>query len=474
MRPIILKCIVLGVVVLAVAGVTFIRSGAPTRELPGDEKLPNTHDRPPSDASPRPLRDAQVRFPITAIAGIQDSEHQVGGHEDFWFQNPNDYDVDIGIEAKSCKCSQVKLLNLDESEERALRGPLLPAAVADWLVGAGGLLPYLTTVGATQMSVYPFMASSSRWRDFMVADSRGLPVRKKSTGFVRLTWDGRTQDTIRLGVKLWVQRSGDPQTRGGWTNLELPVNIVPSLCVWPPALRLADMDSTSPSASAEFYAWSSTRANMTVLAHESRGDPAFTCVLEQLTGPQFRAARALLTERLEVEDRGDFEAENAKPPPQPVSLYRVKVIARDQPPDAPLDWGLFHHEILVTSDLGLMSIVVPVTGHMHGPIKSPAQILFETFPARDGKTATIALTSNVPGIGLQVESRSPAYLGTDLMESKEMDGTSRWELTVRVPPNRLMGALPSDSAIVLKVLSSGSRRIRIPVVGKATISSTGS
>src|SRR5262249_27487865 len=142
--------------------------------------------------------------------------------------------------------------------------------------------------------------------------------------------------------------------------------------------------------------------------------------------------------------------------------------------EAPLDWGVFHHDITVTSDLGLMSIAIPVTGNMHGPIKSPAQILFETFPARDGKTVTIALAGNAPGISLSVEKRSPDYLGADLKESKEMDGPSRWELSVRVPPNRLTGALPADSAIVLRVQGSGSRRIRIPVLGKATFSSTGS
>jgi hypothetical protein len=481
MRPIILKCVVLGVVVLVVGGITFMRSGEPSRESPRQEtaapreETPAESQKRQSDvATARPLRDAQVIFPITAVGGIQNSEHQVGGHEDFWFQNPNDYDVDIGVEAKSCKCAQIKLLNLDESEERALRGSLPPAAAADWLAGAAGLLPYLTTVGAAQVSIYPFMASSSRWRDLMVADSRGLPARKKSTGFVRLVWDGHKQDTIRLGVKLWVQRTGDPETRGGWTNLEVPVNIVPSLCVWPRALRLADMDSTSPTASAEFYAWSSTRANMTVLARESSGDPAFTCTLEQLTGPEFRATATWLTQGLQAEGPADFEEENATVPPQPVSLYRVKVIARDQPPEAPLDWGVFHRDITVTSDLGLMSIAVPVTGNMHGPIKSPAQILFETFPARDGRTTTIALTSNVPGISLQVEKRNPGYLGTDLRETREMDGTSRWELTVRVPPNRLMGAMPLDSAIVLRVQGAGSRRIRIPVLGKAVISAAGS
>src|SRR5262249_46399252 len=155
------------------------------------------------------------------------------------------------------------------------------------------------------------------------------------------------------------------------------------------ALRLTDMDSTSPVASGEFYAWSSTRADMTVLARESTGDPAFACVLEPLTGAEFRAAAAWLAKRMESEDRGDFESQtDVSVPLQPLLLYRVKVIAHDQP-QTPLDWGVFHHDITVTSDLGLMSIAVPITGHMHGPVKIPSQVELETFPARDGKTATI-------------------------------------------------------------------------------------
>jgi hypothetical protein len=475
MRPIVLKCIVLGVVVLTVAGITFMRSGAPTSQPSREETVPEAQHGPSSVAIAPPLKDTQVIFPVVAAPGGQESEHRVGGHFDFWFQNPNAYDVEMGVEAKSCKCSRLEMLNLDESQEQALRKALPPAAVADCLAGTAGLLPYLSMVGSAQIHVYPFMAAGPRWRDLIVADKHGLPVRRNSTGFLRMIWDGRDQDPIRIGAQVWAQHAGDPDTRGGWTNLEVPVNIVPSLRVWPWVLRLADMDSTSPMASAEFYAWSSTRANMTVLARESTGDPAFTCVLEQLTGPEFRDAVAQLRERLEVEDRGDFEVQtNVKVPPQPVSLYRVKVVAHDQPPLAPLDWGQFHRDIAVTSDLGLMSITVPVTGRMHGPINVPAQILLETFPAREGKTATVALTSSAPGISLQVESRTPAYLAADLKEFKEKDNTSRWELTVQVPPNRLMGALPADSAIVLKVAGSGSRRLRIPVLGKATISSSGS
>jgi len=35
-----------------------------------------------------------------------------------------------------------------------------------------------------------------------------------------------------------------------------------------------------------------------------------------------------------------------------------------------------------------------------------------------------------------------------------------------VPPEKLFGALPSDSAIMLQVKDTSKRRIRIPVVGR--------
>jgi len=303
MKSTIQKFILLSVVVLFIGGLTFVRNWTPSKEESKEETIVDdgTHGEiKPAAAGPE---EAKVIFPVVALDASQESEYMVGGNADFWFQNANDYDVDVGVEAKSCKCSRIEVLNLTDEQEQALRKPLPRAAAADCLAGTAGLLQYLSMVGAGQLSVYPFMAPGPQWHAIATGDDRGQPVRKNSTAFLRLGWDGRNLQAVRLGIKLWVQRTGDPKTRGGWTQIEAPVNVVGPLRFTPASLDIHDMDSTRTIASDQFYVWSSSRANMTVTAYESTHDPAFICDVTPLTGPDFRAALAELTPRFEIPPR---------------------------------------------------------------------------------------------------------------------------------------------------------------------------
>ena len=464
MRSTIQKSILLAVVVLLIGGISFVRNWTPSKEkteevtLVGDDKHVEATTSAPS------AEEAKIIFPVVALDASQESEYMVGGNADFWFQNANDYDVDLGVEAKSCKCSRIEVLNLTDDQEQALRKPLPPAAAADCLSGTAGLLQYLTMVGAGQLSVYPFMAPGPQWRAIATGQDRGQTVRKNSTAFLRLGWDGRNLAAVRLGVKLWVQRTGDAKTRGGWTQIEAPVNVVGPIRFTPTSLEIHDMDSTRTVATAQFYVWSSSRANMTATAYESTHDPAFMCVVTPLVGEDFRHALAELTAQFEI-------------PPRPVLLYRVLVIVRDQPPEAPLDWGAFHRDIIVKTDKpDVTPISIPISGRLRGPVTVGVpggvtdRIVLKTFPASDGMKETIPLSSTIPGLKLEVERYSPGYLQVNLQDHKN----SEWELTVEVPPNKLIGKLPNTSAVILKTAGPNSRRIHIPILGKATISSSGS
>jgi hypothetical protein len=471
MKSTIQKFILLGIVVFLIGGLSFVRNWTPSKEKTEEVTIVGDDAKTDAKAGSAAIEEAKVYFPVYSLDASQESEYMVGGMADFWFQNANDYDVDVGIEAKSCKCSRIEVQNLTDDQEQALRKPLKLAAAADCLAGASGLLPYLTMVGAGQLSVYPFMGPGPPWRTIAVGDDRGQPVRKHSTAFLRLGWDGRNLAAVRLGIKLWVQRAGDPKTRGGWTQIDSgTVNVVGPIRFSPAALDIHDMDSTRTVATDQFYVWSSSRANMTVTAYESTHDPAFICVVTPLTGPDFRDALAELKPRFEI-------------PPQPVLLYRVLVIVRDQPPEAPLDWGAFHREIVVKTDKPDISpIIIPISGRMRGPVtvgvsggvgapaKVPDTIILYTFPARDGIKETTPLSSTLPGLKLEVDRYTPSYLNVDLQDHNN----GAWDLTVEVPANRLFGKLPETSAVILKTVGPNSRRIHIPILGKATISSSGS
>src|SRR5262249_46642217 len=105
MKSTIQKFILLGVVVLLIGGINFFRNWTPSKEQSEEVTLVDdgTHaDTKTSAASA--TEEAKVIFPVVAL-DASESEYLVGGTADFWFQNANDYEVDVGVEAKSCKCS---------------------------------------------------------------------------------------------------------------------------------------------------------------------------------------------------------------------------------------------------------------------------------------------------------------------------------------------------------------------------------
>jgi hypothetical protein len=143
-----------------------------------------------------------------------------------------------------------------------------------------------------------------------------------------------------------------------------------------------------------------------------------------------------------------------------------------------MDLGPYVRNIVLTTDLkDVEPVTLAVTGTVLGDIevgegddKTRGRIVFKTFPSRDGAFAAVPVRSTRPGLKLALESTTPSYLEANLRERMDKDGGVYWELSVRVPPNRVLGRLPADSAVVLKTATEPPRRIRIPVLGKATVS----
>jgi hypothetical protein len=63
----------------------------------------------------------------------------------------------------------------------------------------------------------------------------------------------------------------------------------------------------------------------------------------------------------------------------------------------------------------------------------------------------------------------PSYLEATLKPVEQSGSGDRWDLTLTVPPNRVTGRLPVDSVVVLKTNNVPPRRIRIPVIGRASL-----
>src|SRR5207247_584768 len=93
------------IVVCLVAGVTFVRQ---YYAAPSPPPTPT-----PSPANPKTATGLPLQLPVTIVqwnpeyAG--EFEANVPGHYDFWFENPKDVVVKLGVNRKNCKCSKAEV-----------------------------------------------------------------------------------------------------------------------------------------------------------------------------------------------------------------------------------------------------------------------------------------------------------------------------------------------------------------------------
>jgi len=89
------------------------------------------------------------------------------------------------------------------------------------------------------------------------------------------------------------------------------------------------------------------------------------------------------------------------------------------------------------------------------------------YPVSRGTNTTVLIETLKPGLKLKKLEHTPSFLNIDLSQSGVTLGGVRYKLKVVVPPNK--GSLPEDSAITLETADIPPRKVRIPVVGTASI-----
>src|SRR5216683_444870 len=202
-------------VVALVAGITFIYQGSPS--------VPPT----PAATPPGGVKAAEVvkvTFPKGTIWEWEPLDGQFEqhsqGYKDFLFQNDNSAAIELGLKAKSCKCSEVSIgLTKD------------PAAAAD-------------------LKLQPLA----------VDDLKGVLVGPGEGGVIRLAWEDKKEKASddrseRLVVDVWAQaQGGGPRSI---YKLELPVTFVPALRVRPEdaVLKVPDL-YVNGKETKEFKCWS--------------------------------------------------------------------------------------------------------------------------------------------------------------------------------------------------------------------------
>jgi hypothetical protein len=373
----------------------------------------------------------QLEFPIVRVPEKEEDPsilaemHPQTGHQDFWFRNPHDVSIEMGLEAKSCKCEKVEARLLSPEEEQKYQSSKV-APESGW-----------------QLLGNPANAEPP------------LTVPAGATGLVRLMWDGKAEKKQVLKISVWTAAPGDDLRNV--STLEASVDFVPAFYVNVGTQQLPSPLQEGQKMRVSFIAWSHTRSKMKVTAHERRNDPCFVCEVTPLTPEECER-------RLPQGDRRPI-----------VSAAQVAVTVFAQRDGHSLDMGPFNRmiEVLCDEDQGLAREVT-LSGVVTGNIRlltadQKDWINLEDFRARDGKTVTVSLEADAVVKDLKIENKTPAYLQVDLTSDPDSPrGKKQWKLKVGVPPGRADGRLPRGSGITLTTLDTPPRRLKIPVLGHAT------
>ena len=445
----VLLVIVFGAII---AGLTFARQWL----APSTPQAPRKVDGPN-------LPNSLITFGGTTLAGLNQEMKPVRGHQDLWFENTKDQDIELGLEQTSCKCAGVEVTLLTEKESEKLRSWLPSAAATQWAASSGGLLAQFGPAVLAFDGVRDILQEGSRWQHLMREEAASEPIRvpAKGAGLLRVEWEGRKLGPERIVATVWSQPARKESARV-YRAFEIPMVFVNPLMVTP---SQAEVDLASGDRkTVSFMCWSATRAGFQLSAREDSSHPCFSCACVPLAGPDYeRALQAI---------------KGGQSPPSILFGYRVMVtIAERLDSGTQLDMGYFNRRIILTSpDLeffpGNHEYTVTVQGRVQGEVSvggptEHSQVNLGIYTKTRGTTKEVPVETLKPGLKLKQTDHNPPFLAVQLKEEKATLEGIRYRMTVTVPKNQ--SYLPEDSAIILETVDNPPRKIRIPVVGTATI-----
>jgi hypothetical protein len=338
----------------------------------------------------------------------------------------------------------------------------LPLAGATQVgLGVDGLLAVLGPASYSLSQVRDILYDESKWEQMkrQDIDPTPFPLPGRSKGLIRLEWEGRKAGPERIGALVWVQPADKPNKR--WTTtLEMPLVFVTPVMVSPvtATLDLGPGDRKT----ANFYCWSSSRAGFHLTARDEAANPCVTCTCIPLVGKEYEQA----TQRLKGQSA-----------PTILFGYRVTVeVAERLDTGVQMELGEFNRRIILSSDQefapGLHDSTLSVRGRVQGEVSvgvgnEYGRVNLGVYPVARGTNVVVPLETLKPGLKLKKVEQTPSYLEVELTQTGTGLGGIRYKMKVVVPPNR--GSLPEDSAIILETINSPPRKVRIPVVGTASI-----
>jgi hypothetical protein len=390
------------------------------------------------------------------------------GHHDFWFQNSHPQAVRVTLQGKSCQCAGARV------------GVVPPAAWQQYLerTAALGGLPGLPSSAPLFALAGADLERQIAWQDLLerapddqrpviaAADERTGP----QLGIVRVTWEGKAEGPKTISAEVYAHL---PNAAGFVDLLKVQTNIVPSVRLWPPGaadMQFGDLLAHTSSAR-EVIFWSSTRRalDLSLNLGNSEDEPCLVW-----TEPQPLSDAELADLSRDLSRQANFALKARCAYKVRVTLHERREIEHNGMKEVrQMDVGPMTKVLVVAAgtknaiNIALRATVRGEVRIIGGPEDQDRIDFGRPFQTSQEKIKEVRVVSERPDLDLELapNSTTPSYLEATLTP-RTAGGRREWTLRVRVPPEKLFGALPPDSAIVLQAKDASKRRIRIPVVGK--------
>jgi hypothetical protein len=368
----------------------------------------------------------------------EEQESEKPGQHDFWFRNPNDFSVRLGLNQKNCTCSKVE----------------------------AGIAP---SEGPVDDNNPPQPTDGVKWQEMLSDSSPGGPksllVPPQAGGWVRLNWKVKEQGAKRLSADFWTQPAGHvpPPRLEAAVTFVVPIQVIPANR----ELSAGTFEPGEKPREITFLCWSSTRKSFTLVPEtpevQRNRHPFVTCGQPVPLSPE-------QSRKIQQEQRSRV-----------LCGYAVPITVREHLDNGqPSDIGPFRTEVELSSDvLEDEKLTLIVTGAVRADVTVVSggevqdRIELGNFPASLGKTRKVIIEAD-PDVRFQVV-KVPDFLKVTLEADPQSSPTRKsWFLTVDVLPGQVNGPFPRaddirlrDTVIILETSGHPPRRIRIPVRGMA-------
>ncbi|QVL33147.1 hypothetical protein KIH39_04310 [Telmatocola sphagniphila] len=462
--------IVLPIVILAglVFGITFLTNYTSTEsEVESDKKNSQKLAKAPPLKFFTLRADAKADAPYTKF---WQSTVEIGSHGNFDFWCQNRHPEPIVATVPTVSCTQCVVAELGVVDPKAWLDFQMNQSMTGFM-GIGGLVWNLIGTEALRAGI----TWSPLNKEGKITTATIPPMKDGvyQQAIVRISWLGKGDPksqlvTADLNAQL-------PNMTAIPTRLEASVDVVPSFAIMVVGspendIRLGEM-TEGTTISRDLIVFSATRPDVDVTIKVSGNHQTENFVWTPL-------------ERLPASENETLGQSFTKLIGKPLhikcayktkfTVYESKEVMKDgKLVKSQLDLGPLERRL--TFNQGTEALSLPIHGLVRGDITiigGPKDIdkidMGTSFPSNQARLREVTVMSNLPNLELELltDLTVPPFLDVNLTPLPPKDGKPQWSLKVLIPANKLYGALPGNSSIILQSKDASRRRIRIPITGQ--------